>query len=386
MNVKPANRVDAITPFYVMELLHQARLLEVKGRHVIHMEIGEPDFPTPKAIIDAAVKHVETGQVKYTPAAGLPELRQKIAGFYRQRYGVDIDWRRVMITPGASGAFLLAFGISLNPGDGIMMADPCYPCNRNFASLFGGHAMTVPVSAHDQYQLTAGQILRHWQKTCKGVLVASPSNPTGTMIAGDQLEQAVAATEESGGLFFSDEIYHGLTYGQPATSALQFSDQAFVVNSFSKYFGMTGWRIGWLVVPERWLGAAEKLAQNIFIATSSHSQFAALSAFDPGTLAELERRRQQFACRRDYLYGQLQRLGFKIPTKPEGAFYLYADCSTFTDDSFEFAWDLLDKEAVAVTPGKDFGAHDTQHTLRFAYTTSMDNLAEAVRRLERFIS
>jgi len=386
MNMKPADRVDAITPFYVMELLHQARLLQAQGRQVIHMEIGEPDFATPKAIIDAAMKHIGTGQVKYTPAAGLPELRQKIAGFYSQRYGVDLDWRRIMITPGASGAFLLAFGISLNAGDIVMMADPCYPCNRNFASLFGGHAMALPVFAEDRYQLTAGQIRRHWEKACKGVLIASPSNPTGTLIADAQLEQAIATTEALGGLFFSDEIYHGLTYGQAAASALQFSDQAFVVNSFSKYFGMTGWRIGWLVVPEQWLSAAEKLAQNIFIATSTHSQFAALSAFEPETLAELELRRKEFSRRRDYLYGQLLRLGFKIPIKPEGAFYLYADCAHFTRDSFKFAWDLLDQEAVAVTPGKDFGVHDTQHTLRFAYTTSMANLEEAVRRLERFIS
>ncbi len=386
MNVKPADRVNAITPFYVMELLRQARIMETAGRRVIHMEIGEPDFPTPKAIINAALKHIETGQVKYTPAAGLPELRQKIAGFYRQRYGVDIDPRRILITPGASGAFLLAFGISLNPGDTIMMADPCYPCNRNFASLFGGHAMTLPVSAENQYQLTAGQIRLHWGETCTGVLVASPANPTGTLIADEQLAQAVAATEELGGIFFSDEIYHGLTYGRPAVSALQFSDQVFVVNSFSKYFGMTGWRIGWLVVPEPWVGAAEKLAQNIFIATSTHSQFAALSAFEPETLAELELRRKQLARRRDYLYQQLLRLGFKIPIKPEGAFYIYADGSNFTHDSFQFAWDLLDKEAVAVTPGKDFGVHDAQYALRFAYTTSMANLAEAVRRLERFVS
>lgn len=386
MELIPAQRVNAITPFYVMELLQQAKQLEAQGRKVIHMEIGEPDFAAPEPISEAAIRHIQTGQVKYTPAAGLPQLREKIAGLYQSRYGVLVDPKRIFITPGASGAFLLALGLSLNAGDHILLADPCYPCNSNFISLYGGHTTSIPVTAATDYQLTADLIRRHWSATARGVLVASPSNPTGTLIADGQLEQTIIATECLGGLFFSDEIYHGLTYGKQAATALQFSSQVMVINSFSKYFGMTGWRIGWLVVPEAWAGMAEKLAQNIFIATSTHSQYAALAAFEPDTLAELETRREQFARRRDFLYEELLRLGFALPVKPEGAFYLYADCSGLADDSFRFALDLLQQEAVAITPGKDFGSHQAQQMLRFAYTTSLDNLAEAVTRVERFIN
>jgi len=385
MDITPARRIETISPFYVMELLQKAKALETQGRAVIHMEIGEPDFATPKTIVAAAIEHIKTGQVKYTPAAGLPELREKIADFYYKRYGVSVNPGRIFITPGASGAFLLGLGISLNPGETLLMADPCYPCNSNFVSLYGGGTLTVPVNAASRYQLTADLIRQHWPATGKGVLIASPSNPTGTVIADEQLERAIAATQALGGLFYSDEIYHGLTYGRQAATALQFSDRVFVINSFSKYFGMTGWRIGWLVVPEAWIGAAEKLAQNIFIATSTHSQYAALAAFDDETLVELEARREQLAARRDFLYGELSRLGFDIPVKPEGAFYIYADCSKFTDDSFKFAAELLEAEAVAITPGKDFGDYNAHRALRFAYTTSMDNLAEAVGRLERFI-
>lgn len=385
MDKAPAKRVQTISPFYVMELLHRAKQLEAQGREVIHMEIGEPDFATPEPIVEAAIRHIQTGAVKYTPAAGLPQLREKIAGFYRQTYGVNVDPRRVFITPGASGAFLLALGISFNAGETLLMADPCYPCNSNFVSLFGGNTVTVPVTAATGYQLTADLIRRHWTATTKGVLIASPSNPTGTVIADEQLKQAIAAVDSLGGYFYSDEIYHGLTYGQPANTALQYSDEALVINSFSKYFGMTGWRIGWLIVPESLVDAAGKLAQNIFIATATHSQYAALAAFDHATLDELERRRREFAVRRDFLYDNLLRLGFNVPVKPEGAFYIYADCSMFTDDSFRFALDFLEAEAVAITPGKDFGSYNAHHVLRFAYTTSIAKMAVAIERLERFI-
>lgn len=380
-----AHRIGSISPFYVMALLQRAKQLEALGRDVIHMEIGEPDFATPKTIVDAAIRHIKTGGVKYTPAAGLPQLREKIAGFYQQTYGVNIDPERVFVTPGASGAFLLALGIGLNPGTNLMMADPCYPCNSNFVSLYGGNTVAVPVTADSNYQLTAGMIRQHWSASTNGVLVASPSNPTGTMISGPQLQQAIGATHDLGGYFYSDEIYHGLTYGRPADTALQFSDEVLVLNSFSKYFGMTGWRIGWLVVPKHLVTAADKLAQTIFIATGTHSQHAALAAFDADTIAELEHRRTEFAARRDFLYGQLLKLGFSIPAKPEGAFYIYADCAKFTNDSFQFALDFLEAEAVAVTPGKDFGNNNASKYLRFAYTTSIDRMAEAISRLERFI-
>lgn len=386
MRGRLAERIQGISPFYVMELLHHARQLEAQGKDVIHMEIGEPDFATPKSIINAGVKQLLTGEVKYTPAAGLPELREKIATFYRQRYGVSVPKERIFVTPGASGAFLLALGASLNPGEELLMADPCYPCNSNFVRLFEGKTKTIPVDASSRYQLTAKYIKQHWTPATKGALIASPSNPTGTLITPEALQQAILTVNALGGCFYSDEIYHGLVYEQQAATALEFSDNVFVINSFSKYFGMTGWRIGWLIVPEEFVVATEKLAQNIFIATSTHSQYAALAAFDENTLLELERRRLEFAARRDFLYDNLLRLGFEIPVKPDGAFYIYANCAKFTDDSFKFAQDLLEAEAVAITPGKDFGSHEAHHALRFAYTTSIGRMAIAIQRLERFIN
>jgi aspartate/methionine/tyrosine aminotransferase len=386
MSLRVAERISGIQPFYVMELLRRAKELEAQGRDIIHMEIGEPDFTTPQTILNAAIAHTATGEVRYTPAAGLTELRQKIASFYRLRYGVNIPERRVFVTPGATGAFLLALGASLNPGEEVLMADPCYPCNSNYVQLYDGKTRTIPVDADRHYQLTADLIERHWSADTKGVLIASPSNPTGTMIPRDELKKAIEMTHRLGGCFYSDEIYHGLVYGESASTALEFSDETFVINSFSKYFGMTGWRIGWLIVPEIFIDAVEKLSQNIFISTSSDAQHAALAAFDETTLAELENRRREFEKRRDFLYAALVRLGFEIPIKPEGAFYIYARCAKFTDDSFRFALDLLESEGVAVTPGKDFGMHEAHHALRFAYTTSLDRLAEAVQRLERFIN
>lgn len=386
MSARLAKRTEEISPFYVMELLRRAKQLEAQGRDVIHMEIGEPDFATPQAIVEAGVRQLKTGEVKYTPAAGLPELREKIAEFYRRRYSVTVNKERIFVTPGASGAFLLALGVSLNPAEELLMADPCYPCNSNFVKLFDGKARTVPVDAASRYQLTATHIKQHWTKATKGALIASPSNPTGTIIAPDQLKQAVHTVNELGGCFYSDEIYHGLVYDENASTALEFSDNVFVINSFSKYFGMTGWRVGWLIVPDEFVCATEKLAQNIFIATATHSQHAALAAFDEHTLDELERRRAEFEKRRDFLYDALLRLGFEIPIKPDGAFYIYADCSRFTDDSYQFAVDLLEAEGVAITPGKDFGHNEANHHIRFAYTTSIDRMSIAMQRLEQFIN
>jgi len=386
MNIRLAKRTQGISPFYVMELLHRAKQLEAQGKDIIHMEIGEPDFATPQAIVEAGVNHLKTGDVKYTPAAGLPELREKISAFYQKQYSVAVDKKRIFVTPGASGAFLLALGASLNPAEELLMADPCYPCNSNFVKLFDGKARTVPVDATSGYQLTAERIRQHWTKATKGALIASPSNPTGTIIAPEQLKQAIHTVNELGGCFYSDEIYHGLVYGENAPTALAFSDNVFVINSFSKYFGMTGWRVGWLIVPEEFIDATEKLAQNIFIATATHSQYAALAAFEESTLTELEHRRAEFEARRDFLYDALLRLGFEIPIKPDGAFYIYANCSKFTDDSHQFALDLLEAEGVAITPGKDFGSHEANHYVRFAYTTSIDRMTVAMHRLERFIN
>ncbi len=379
-----AQRSSDIAPFYVMELLTRAKQLEAAGRDIIHLEIGEPDFATPRTIIDAGLKQLQTGDIKYTPAAGLPELREKIAAYYGSRYAVNVAKERIFVTPGASGALLLALGVSIDPGDEVLMADPSYPCNSNFIKLFEGKAVSVPVDAGTNYQLNVELIKRHWRPYTRGVMIASPSNPTGTLIDPGIFENCIRTTDELGGYFFSDEIYHGLVYGKRTPSALEYSSSAFVINSFSKYFGMTGWRIGWLIVPDEFVDATEKLAQTIFISTPTLSQYAALAAFDDGTLEELERRRTEFADRRDFLYGELLRLGFEIPVKPEGAFYIYADCSRFTGDSYRFALDLLEKEGVALTPGLDFGKHLPHRYLRFAYTASLERLAVAVNRLEKF--
>lgn len=383
---KIADRMKGISPFYVMELLQRARELENQGKDIVHMEIGEPDFPTPEGVVKAGIDHIQAGQVKYTPAAGLPQLREKISQYYMKRYSVYVDKERIFITPGASGAFLLAFGASLNPGDEVLLADPCYPCNCNFIKLFGGTPRLIPVNGQSDYHLNGKFIDQHWGKQTKAALIASPSNPTGTVITGNDLHQSIEVVNRRGGCFYSDEIYHGLVYSREAVSALQYSDQVFVINSFSKYFGMTGWRIGWLIAPENFCSSIEKLTQNIFISTSSHSQYAALAALDENNLEELDSRRDEFSRRGDYLYQELQRLGFSIAVKPEGAFYIYANCSQFTNDSFQFARDLLETEGIAVTPGKDFGENQPAKFIRFAYTTSMDRLEEGVVRLERFIN
>ncbi len=380
-----ARRMEAFSPFYVMELLQRAKQLEAQGKDIIHMEIGEPDYPTPINVLNAGLKHIQTGQIKYTAAAGLPELRKKISSYYQLNYAVDVSPERIFVTPGASGAFLLALGVSLNPGENIIMADPCYPCNSNFVRFFEGKPQFVNVDASTGYQLTANLIEQNWSASSRGVLIASPSNPTGTLISELQLKRSIELVNSLDGCFFSDEIYHGLVYDKKACSALEFSDDVFVINSFSKYFAMTGWRVGWLIVPEHFIDAVERLAQNIFISTSTHSQYAALAAFSKQNLAELNLRTQKFANRRDFLYDNLLRLGFDIAIKPEGAFYIYANCSAFTNDSFQFAKDLLEQEGVAVTPGKDFGKNEANCHIRFAYTASIAKMAAAIERLEKFL-
>jgi aspartate/methionine/tyrosine aminotransferase len=385
MNQQSAHRMQNISSFLVMDLLQRAKQLEQEGKDIIHMEIGEPDFPTPAKIVEAAQTFLRTGNIKYTPAAGLPELRLAIASYYQKEYSLCIDPRRIIITPGASGAFLLAFGSSLNAGQKIIMADPCYPCNANFVRFFDAQTCYVAVEADTDYQLNAKLIAENWQESTRGVLIASPANPSGTLINGDNLEQSIQLVHELNGCFYSDEIYHGLVYQGKAVTALTYSDEVFIINSFSKFFGMTGWRIGWLVVPEAFITSAEKLAQNLFISTSTLAQFAALAAFSEENMNELLKRRDDFRQRRDFLWENLPKLGFKLACKPEGAFYIYADCSAISHDSFDFANQLLEAEGVAITPGQDFGTFKAETHIRFAYTNSIDRMATALNRVERFI-
>ncbi|MBZ0091601.1 MAG: pyridoxal phosphate-dependent aminotransferase [Sulfuricellaceae bacterium] len=368
-----------------MELLARARELESQGRSIVHMEIGEPDFPTPEPITAAAVRALGEHAMHYTSALGLPALRLAIAGHYRERYGVAVSPERIVVTAGSSAALLLAAGVLIDPGREVLLADPGYPCNRHFVRFVEGRAVGIPVDAGCGYQLTAQAVARHWTPATAAVLLASPSNPTGTLVERAALADIAGCVRERGGTLIVDEIYHGLVYQGDAATALEISDEAFVVNSFSKYFGMTGWRLGWLVVPPDYLRAVEKLQQNLFIAASTPAQYAALAAFAPETRAILEQRRAEFQRRRDYLLPALRALGFGIPVTPQGAFYLYADCSRFTEDSQTFARDLLEQAGVAVTPGLDFGHYQPQRHLRFAYTTGLEQLREGVRRLREHL-
>jgi aspartate/methionine/tyrosine aminotransferase len=378
--------MDRIAPFHAMDLLARARSLEEQGRDIVHMEVGEPDFPTPEPVLAAGQQALTDGRTRYTPATGIPELRAAIAGLYRERYGLEVAPERIVVTPGASGALQLLMGVLLNPGDRVLMTDPGYPCNRNFVRLFGGEPVTLPVGPETDYQLTADLLARHWDDATVAALVASPANPTGTVIDADGLAALADSAASRGGVLVVDEIYHGLVYGGEAPTALAHGDRTFVVNSFSKYFGMTGWRLGWIVAPEPYVRELDKLAGNIFLSAPAPAQYAALGAFGAETREILESRREAFRQRRDFLVPALRELGFRIPGEPRGAFYLYADCSAFTDDSFAFARRVLEEAGVAITPGLDFGDHRAAEHVRFAYTTSLDRLTEGVERLRRFLA
>jgi len=380
-----AARMADIQPFRVMALLARARELEAAGRDIVHMEIGEPDFPTPPPVIAAVQKAVAEGDVHYTPAAGLPALRKALSGHYRAEYGVEVAPERIVVTPGASGALLLILGAVLDPGSRVLMADPGYPCNRNFVRFLEGRSTGIPVGPETGYQLTARLVADHWDDETRAVLIASPANPTGTLVSADEMAAIHAVVRERGGVLIVDEIYHGLVYEGQAGTALALGEDIFVLNSFSKYFGLTGWRVGWAVAPTEAAADLDKLAQNLFLAAPTPGQHAALAALSLKTREILERRRLEFRARRDYLLPALRELGFDIPVTPQGAFYLYADCTRFTDDSLAFSEALLEEAGVAVTPGLDFGHNLPERHLRFAYTTSLERLEEGVRRIAGFV-
>lgn len=380
-----AKRMADIAPFHVMDLMARAKALEAQGRSVIHMEVGEPDFPSPAPIVAAAQRFIADGGVFYTHALGLPLLREAIAGYYAERYGVEVSPARIVVTAGASAALLLALGVLIDPGDELLLADPGYPCNRHFVRLFEGRPRAIAVDAASGYQPTPQQVAAAWSPATRGLLVASPSNPTGTLLDRAQLAALADTVRTRGGTLLVDEIYHGLTYGIEAPTALALADDIFVVNSFSKYFGMTGWRLGWLVVPEGYVRDVEKLAQNLYIAPSAPAQYAALAAFAPETIAVLEARRGEFQARRDILLPGLASLGFDIPAVPQGAFYVYAGMGKLAPDSFKFALDLVEQAGVAATPGLDFGVNAPERHMRFAYTVTGEKLSEGIRRIGAFL-
>jgi len=385
-----ARRVGDIAPFHVMEVQTAARALEAAGRSVVHMEIGEPDFPTPAPVLAAARAALADGGIYYTSALGIPELRQAIARHYADRYGVAIAPERVVVTAGSSAALLLVMALILDRDDRILLSDPGYPCNRHFVRVLEGEPVGVPVGPDTNYQLSAGLIERHWTARTRGVLIASPSNPTGTTVPPDEMRAIAAAVARRGGRLIVDEIYLGLSYGGEPESVLSLAgaaaDDLFVVSSFSKYFNMTGWRLGWTIVPERHVRDVEKLAQNLYISPPTLSQRAALACFLPETLAILEERRRAFRDRRDFLVPALRGLGFGIPVLPSGGFFVYADSSRFSPDSERFCRDVLEGAGVAITPGVDFGAHRASEHVRFAYTIEMAKLEDGVARLARHLA
>lgn len=377
-----ARRALEIEPFRVMAILARARELGAQGRDIVHMEVGEPDFPTPEPIVEAGLAALRAGHTHYTPALGLPALRRAIAGYYRDRHGVDVTPERVCVTPGASGALLLVMAALFDPGEEVLLADPGYPCNRHFARLVEARGTGVPVGPETGYQLTADLVARHWGPNTRGVLVANPGNPTGTLIAHDELRAIHTLVREKGGWLIVDEIYHELVYAGSPPSAAGLGEDVVVLNSFSKYWMMTGWRLGWLLAPEPLMPAIDRLAQNVFLSAPTVAQHAGLAALAPTTRPLLEARKAELGARRNWLLPELRGLGFAVGAAPEGAFYIYAGINRFGLDGEALAEKLLLEAGVAITPGTDFGSHQASRHVRFAYTTSLERIQEAVRRLE----
>jgi aspartate/methionine/tyrosine aminotransferase len=394
--MKTSTRAARIEPFYVMEIAKAAQALaaEVAGSSspMIFLNIGEPDFTAPPLVQEAAAKAVRDGATQYTQALGIAPLRERISDWYAQRFGVQVPARRIAITAGASAALQLACLALIDAGDEVLMPDPSYPCNRHFVSAAEGTAVLIPTTAQERFQLSADKVRAAWTERTRGVLLASPSNPTGTSIAPEELRRIHGVVQEHGGITLIDEIYLGLSYEEQfGHTALAIADDIISINSFSKYFNMTGWRLGWMVVPEALVPVVERLAQNLFICPSTIAQHAALACFEAESLAEYERRRAEFKARRDYFIPALQSLGLQVPVMPDGAFYAWADCSAACErlgvnGSWDLAYALMRQAHLAVTPGRDFGTHDPQRYVRFSTANSMAQLQEAVARLQPLLA
>jgi aspartate/methionine/tyrosine aminotransferase len=380
-----AARAALIEPFHVMELVKRADELKRAGRSIIHLSIGEPDFTAPPPVVRALQEAAASGATGYTSALGLDALREAIAAYYRREFDTPIDSSRVLVTAGASGALLLACAGLVNPGDAVLLSDPGYPCNRHFVSALNGIARPVAVDPTTRYQLDAALVDAHWRGDVRGVLLASPSNPTGTSIAFDELGRVIEVARKRGGFAIVDEIYLGLSYAGRPRSALAHGDDVVSIGSFSKFFNMTGWRLGWLVLPPAWVPTFEKLAQNLYICASALAQRAALACFSDDAMTIYRQRREEFRARRDFIVPAVRELGFGVPVEPDGAFYVWLDCSAFTRDSDAFAIEVLEATGVALVPGKDFGSNQPERHLRLSYATSLANLQEAVQRLQRWL-
>ncbi|MEM7078939.1 MAG: aminotransferase class I/II-fold pyridoxal phosphate-dependent enzyme [Pseudomonadota bacterium] len=375
-----ANRVDRIKPFEVMQVMARAFELEGQGHDVVHLEVGEPDFATAEPIVAAGQAALAAGATKYTNAVGIDALREKIAAYYAA-LGVDVTAERILVTAGASGGLTLLNALFLNPGDELLITDPGYPCNDVFAQLVGATPSAIAVNENEGFVPTIGHLEAHWSARTRGVLFASPANPTGTMFTPAQLRELTAFVRAREGFFILDEIYQGITWDAPYQTGLSLVDDLYVLNSFSKFFGMTGWRLGWLVVPEEAVEPITKLAQNLFICPSTPAQMAAMAAFDAPAMAIHEERAAEFARRYRVLSEGLIAMGFRIPVTPAGAFYVYVDVSHTGMVAKEFCWRLLDEFYVATTPGDDFGTQDKDRFVRFAYTNSISAIETALGRV-----
>lgn len=390
--MKLSTRAQQIEPFYVMEVFKaaslKARQVASSDRPMIFLSVGEPDFTAPPLVQEAAQRAVRAGMTGYTNALGLDALREKISAWYATRFGIDVAPARIVVTAGASAALQLACLALVERGDEIVMPDPSYPCNRHFVSAADGVAKLIPTTAAERFQLSAAKVEAAWTAQTRGVLLASPSNPTGASIHPDELRRIHTLVRERGGVTMIDEIYLGLSYDPIfGRSALELGDDIISINSFSKYFSMTGWRLGWLVAPESLIAPIERLAQNLYICPSSISQQAALACFEPESIAQYEHRRAQFRARRDFFIPALREIGFNIPVEPDGAFYAYADVSPLlsklgVDNSWDFCFALMDKAHIAITPGRDFGHDSTSKFVRFSTASAMAQLQDAVRRMK----
>ena len=394
--MKFSSRAERIDPFYVMEVAKAAQAMarEVAGTSepMIFLNIGEPDFTAPPLVQEAAAKAVRDGATQYTNALGLDALRERISGWYQSRFGVDVPARRIVVTAGASAALHLACLALIERGDEILMPDPSYPCNRHFVSAAEGRAVLVPTTAAERYQLSSDKVQAAWTDKTRGVLLASPSNPTGTSIAPAELRRIHEVVQSRGGVTMIDEIYLGLSYEEEfGHTALAIDEHIISINSFSQFFNMTGWRLGWMVVPDAMVPVVERLAQNLFICASTVSQQAALACVEAESIAEYERRRAEFKARRDYFIPALQALGLSVPVMPDGAFYAWADCTDAAQrlgvqGSWDFALEVMRRAHVAITPGRDFGSFEPERFVRFSTANSMAQLQESVARLRKLLA
>ena len=381
-----SNKALNIEPFHVVSLITRAMELEKQGKKIVNLVVGEPEFKTPKPIIDSAIKSLEQNKIRYSPSLGKVELRESISKWYQDREKINISYNKIAVTSGSSAALLLTMAVLLNPGNEVIISDPSYPCNRHFVTAMEGIANCVPVDSKTNYQLNLEKVKDNWTEKTKAVLVSSPSNPTGGILDYEELEKIYSFVCSQGGYLIVDEIYRGISYDKEPVSATALGENVFVINSFSKFFCMTGWRLGWLVAPEKFVEKIEHLAQNLYISNSDIAQDAALSAFSPDVVSQLDSNLIHYKEQKDYLMNELLRIGFKIPVEPKGAFYIYADASNFTDDAYKFCWKVLEDIGVAIAPGLDFGDYLSNIHVRFSFPKTINIMSEGIKRIDNYLA